>query len=169
MHIVGIELACIGLILDFNRQIKVLEDAVKQCQRALNLNLHVEQLADREEDSALERRECDDTTKRDSRVWVLNNLITGDQVDDCGRNREKSADEHEKPTPDHLLSHLKVGQLLVLSFKLVRRVFLASKGFDEQDAAHGEGFLHHGGQRSQALLCLLAGGAPYITNLIGDP
>ena len=43
---------------------EVLEDAVEQRQRALDLHLYVEQLAEREEEPALERREGDDVADR---------------------------------------------------------------------------------------------------------
>ena len=50
----------VGRIDDLGVHLEVLEDAVEERQRALDLDLHVEQLAEREEEPALERREGDD-------------------------------------------------------------------------------------------------------------
>ena len=50
----------VGSVRDLRREVEVLEDAVEQRERALQLDLDVEQLAQREEEPALERREGDD-------------------------------------------------------------------------------------------------------------
>src|SRR5579872_3909885 len=83
-HAIGRERKGIRLILDFNWQVKVLEDAVKQRQRALNLHLYIEQLSNREEQTALQCGKSHDATKCESGVvWLRNNKPTGDEVDNC--------------------------------------------------------------------------------------
>ena len=52
----------IGRVDDLRVHLEVFEDPVEQGQRALDLDLDVEQLAEREEQPALERREGDDRT-----------------------------------------------------------------------------------------------------------
>ena len=50
----------VGRVDDLGVHLEVFEDPVEQGQRALDLDLDVEQLAEREEQAALERRERDD-------------------------------------------------------------------------------------------------------------
>src|SRR6185312_11989316 len=52
-HLIVAEVKRIGRILDFNRQVQVFKDAVKQSQGTLNVYLHVQQLSYGEEQSAL--------------------------------------------------------------------------------------------------------------------
>ena len=54
----------IGRIGDLVLQLEVLEDAVEERERALDLDLDVEQLAEREEEPALQRGEGDDGADR---------------------------------------------------------------------------------------------------------
>ena len=54
----------VGRVGDLRLQVEVLEDAVEQRQRALHLDLDVEQLAEREEEPRLERGEGDDVADR---------------------------------------------------------------------------------------------------------
>ena len=52
--------AASGLSRDLRLHVEVLEDAVEERQRALHLDLHVEQLAQREEEPRLQRGEGHD-------------------------------------------------------------------------------------------------------------
>ena len=54
----------VWVVLDLDGQVEVLEDAVEQRQRALQVDLHVEQRPEREEQPALEGGEGDDVTDR---------------------------------------------------------------------------------------------------------
>ena len=58
----------VGRIGDLVVHLEVLEDAVEQRQRALDLDLDVEQLAEREEEARLERGEGHDGADADVRV-----------------------------------------------------------------------------------------------------
>ena len=61
----------VGRVGDLRVHREVLEDPVEQGERALDLDLHVEQLAEREEEPALEGRERDDDAgRRGGRVAV---------------------------------------------------------------------------------------------------
>ena len=62
-----IEGAGAGAVGDLDRQVEVLEDAVEEGQRALDLDLDVEELAEREEEPALQRREGDDVADASGR------------------------------------------------------------------------------------------------------
>ncbi|MEX1158692.1 MAG: hypothetical protein WEC79_07175, partial [Thermomicrobiales bacterium] len=56
-----------GRVGDLVRFIQVLEDSVEERQRALDLDLNVEQLSKREEQTRLKRREGNQITNRKSR------------------------------------------------------------------------------------------------------
>ena len=58
--VVGLERHGVRRVDDLRVEVEVLEDPVEQRERALDLDLDVEQLAEREEQPALERRERDD-------------------------------------------------------------------------------------------------------------
>lgn len=91
---------------------------------------HVEQLANREEELALQGCKCDDTTKADGCAdGVVYDLHFRDKINNGGCNRKEDANEHEKPAPYHLLAYFQVGQVLVLLLELFLRIFLAPKGF----------------------------------------
>ena len=95
------------------RQVEVLEDAVEQRQRALDLDLHVEQLAEREEQPRLERGEGDDVADRRRGRVALDGQPAGQPVDERRRDREDRADDHEEPAADHALADLERGELRV--------------------------------------------------------
>ena len=62
-----LEVDRVGRVDDLGVQLEVLEDPVEQRERALDLDLDVEQLAEREEQPALERREGDDVAGASAR------------------------------------------------------------------------------------------------------
>ena len=62
-------------------QVEVLEDAVEERQRALHLHLHVEQLAEREEEPALERGEGHDVAEGGRVGSLLDGQAAGQPVD----------------------------------------------------------------------------------------
>src|SRR5437016_4376146 len=94
--IIGFKLQGFGLIVNFNRQIQVFKDAVKQSQCTLNIHLNVEQLSDGEEKPALQVCKCNNTAEADRRVHgIVYNLRTCYKIDNSGRDRKEDANEHE--------------------------------------------------------------------------
>ena len=109
MHIIRFQLQGFGLILDFNGQIQVLKDAVKQGQCSLNVHLNVQQLPNGEEEPALQGCECDDTSQTDcSARRVVYNLRARDEIHNRRCDRKEDANEHEEPATDHLLAYFQV-------------------------------------------------------------
>src|SRR6266516_2183237 len=169
MYFIHFELQWFRFILDFNRQIQVLKDAIKQSQCSLNIHLDIQQLPDGEEKPALQSRKSDDTAESDSRVGVVNDLQTCYKIDNGWRDRKEDANEHEKPTSYHLLTYFQVGQVLILLLKPILSIFLAPESLRQKDAADGERFLHHGGERCHALLSFFTRCTTHIPYLVGDP
>src|SRR5258708_27130361 len=160
----------VGPILDFNGQIQVLKDTVKQSQCPLNIYLDIKQLPDWEEEPALQGCKCDDTTEGDSCVQrAINNLQSCYEIDNSRRDREEDANEHEKPAAYHLLAYFQVGQVLILLLKALLGIFLASKSLRQQDAADRERLLHHGGERGHALFRFLARRTAYVAYILNHP
>ena len=124
------------LVPEGDRQIKVFEDAVEEGEGALDLDLDIEQLPEREEEPALQRREGDDIA--DGHRAAADDFPPGDQVDERGRDREKRADDHEEPAPDHLLRIWNPIRLLVLGPELGDLVRLPPKCLGQQHAADRE-------------------------------
>src|SRR5579884_1000136 len=142
-HLLWLELERTRFICDVDGHVQVLKDAVEQCQRTLNINLYVEKLSDRKEESALQGGKGYDGTKGHANAKdgeAVDNLPTGHQVDDGGRDREEGAHKHKEPAPDHLLAHLQIGQLLILFLEALLRILLATKGFHQQNTTHRQRF-----------------------------
>ncbi len=107
--------------------LEVLEDAVEEGQRALDLDLHVEQLAEREEEARLERGEGHDRADADVRV-AADDQRAGQQVDEGRHDAEEGADQREEPAADHLAAHLEVAEALRLGAEaLDARLLLAER------------------------------------------
>ena len=93
---------------DLRLEVQVLEDPVEQRERALDLDLHVEQLAEREEQAALERGERDDVAGgRRGRV-ARRGERARQPVHERGHDREDRADDREEPAADHRLADLEL-------------------------------------------------------------
>ena len=102
----------VGRVDDLGIHLEVLEDPVEQGQRALDLDLDVEQLAEREEQPGLERREGDDVADRRGVRVALAAIVAGQPVHERRRDAEDRADDHEEPAADHRLADLERGQVL---------------------------------------------------------
>src|SRR5205085_1378570 len=126
-YFIHFEMQWSEFILDFNWQIQVLKDAVKQSQRSLNIHLDTQQLPDGEEKPALQGRKGDNTTESDSSVGALNDLQTCYEIDNSWCDRKEDANEHEKPASYHLLTYFQVGQVLILLLKPILGISLASE------------------------------------------
>ncbi len=118
---------------DLVRHLQVLEDPVEQGQRALDLDLDVEQLAEREEEAALQRGEGHDRADADRRV-ALDDQRAGQQVDERRRDAEEDADHGEEPAADHLLPDLQVAQPPRLLGELLDAGPLLPERLRQQDA-----------------------------------
>jgi hypothetical protein len=78
---IGLHGHSVWVVLDLDGQVEVLEDAVEQGQRALQLDLHVEQRTEREEKPALEGRESDDVADGWC-AWIAADLeVAGQPID----------------------------------------------------------------------------------------
>ena len=94
----------------------------------MNIHLNTEQLPDGEEEPALQGCKGDDSTDAEAKR-IAYNLRTRDEINNRWCDRKEDADEHEKPTPDHLLAYFQVGQGLILLLKPILGIFLAPKSF----------------------------------------
>ena len=112
-HVGRLERHRVGRVDDLGLHLEVLEDPVEQGERALDLDLDVEQLAEREEQPALERGERDDVADGRRRRVALDREIAGQPVHERRRDAEDRADDHEEPAADHRLADLERGQLRV--------------------------------------------------------
>ena len=98
---------------DVDRLVEVVEDPVEQRERALHLELHAEQAADREEEPRLQGREGDERADRD-RVGAPRDRPPGEQVDERRHHGERRLDRRHHPTPGHAAPHLEAGEPLRL-------------------------------------------------------
>ena len=105
----------VGRVDDLGIHLEVLEDPVEERQGPLDLDLDVQQLAEREEQAALERGEGHDVADRRGRRVALDRQPAGQPVHERRRDAEDRADDHEEPAPDHRLADLERGQLRVAS------------------------------------------------------
>jgi hypothetical protein len=123
------------------RQVQVLEDPVEQRERALDLDLHVEQLAEWEEEPALERGEGDDVADRGGGGVALDGQPAGEPVHERRVIAEDRPDDHEEPAPDHRLAQLEPGEPRVEPAEPLRRLLLLAERLGQQHAADREGLL----------------------------
>jgi hypothetical protein len=105
----AIERDRVGRIDDFRIHLEVLEDPVEEGERALDLDLDAEELAEGEEQPALERGERDDVADGRGRRVALDREETGQPIHECRRDRKDRADDHEEPAPDHGLADQECG------------------------------------------------------------
>ena len=82
---------CVGRVDDHGIELEVLEDPIEQGKRALDLDLDVEQLPQREEQPALEGSEGDDVTDRRSRRIALDREEPGQSGHSPIRGRGEAA------------------------------------------------------------------------------
>ena len=90
----GIERDRIGSV-DVGLEVEILEDALEQRQRGLDLHGHPQQLDDREEQTRLERGEGDDRARAD-RLPAAVEAQSRDQVDDGRRDAEERLHQREE-------------------------------------------------------------------------
>src|SRR3954453_18670530 len=90
---------------DLHRQIEIFEDAVEERERPLNLDLDVEELAEREEEAALQCGKGDDVANAHAAIPV-DDLPPRIPINHRWRDREKRSNDHEEPAADHLLPDL---------------------------------------------------------------
>ena len=118
----------VGCVVDLRLQVEVLEDPVEQGERAVDLDLDVEQLAEREEQAALERGERHDV----ARPWAGRGLpmmasVPASQYTNAGMMREDRAHDHEEPATDHALADLEAGQRGLRAAELLDRAWPAAR------------------------------------------
>src|SRR5579884_1477318 len=126
-----------GLASDLDGKVEVLEDAVKQRQRPLNLYLNLQELSNGEEQPALQRGEGDDGTDGDTCMvpwWSAQDYPPRQVVHQRRRNRKERRDHHEEPTADHLLTQLEVRQPLILGPEPLSRAFLTPEHLGQEHA-----------------------------------
>ena len=99
----------VGLLLDVDRVVEVLEDPVEERERRLHVEADAEQRADREEEPRLQRRERHEHRDRD-RVRSVRQRQAAEPVDGCGHDREARLDRGHHPAAGHPLAHLEVGE-----------------------------------------------------------
>ena len=117
----------VGGVDDVLRHLEVLEDPVKEGEGALDLDLDVEHLAEREEDPALQRGEGDDGADADVRVAADDQRPSQD-VDKRRHDAEERPNHREEPAAEHLLADLQVAKAERLALKAVdARALLAER------------------------------------------
>ena len=144
----------VGRVHDPGVQLEVLEDPVEQRERALDLDLDVEQLAEREEEPALERRERDDVADRRRRRVAVDRQVAGQPVHERRRDAEDRADDHEEPAPDHRLADLELRQPPVEVAEAGDDVGLLAERLGQEHAADAQRLLGGRGHVGQRLLRL---------------
>jgi hypothetical protein len=133
---------------------EVLEDPVEQGQRALDLDLDVEQLAEGEEQATLERGEGDDRAGRRRRRIAVRGKRPGEPVHECRHDAEDRPDDHEEPASNHRLPDLEPGKVLVDRPELRDRVLLLAERLRQQHSRHAERLLGRRTQLGERLLGL---------------
>ena len=141
----GGEIDGVGRIDDDRIQLQVLEDPVEQGERALDLDLDVEQLPEREEQARLQRGERDDVADRGRRRIVLDRQVAGEPIHERRRDREDRADDHEEPAPDHRLPHLQRGELAIELAEPIDGRLLLTERLRQQHPRDGQRLLGRGG------------------------
>src|SRR5262249_22438864 len=107
-------------ICDLVRHVEIFEYAIEEGQSPLKFDLNVEQLADWEEDPALQRGEGDQRANDlgsllwASRVARAEGKVALEQIDERRHDGEEGGDKGEEPAPQHLLANLQTDKLLVL-------------------------------------------------------
>ncbi len=158
----------VGRVLDVCVDVEVLEDAVEECQRALHLHLHVEQLAEREEETRLERRERDDLADRRCARRAGEREVAGEPIHQRRHDREDRADDHEEPAADHALAQLEPRKPRVGVAVSSDRLPLAPERLREQDPAHAERLLGDRAHLGERFLGLSGDATPDLADSVGQ-
>ncbi len=125
---------------DVDGLVEILEDPVEERERALHLELHAEQAADREEEPGLEGREGDERADRD-RVAAARDRPAGEEVDERGHHGERRLDRGHHPAARHPAPHLEPGEPLGLRLEADGEVVRAAHRLAEQDPGDRERLL----------------------------
>ncbi len=107
----------------------------------MDLDLDVEQLTEREEEPALERREGDDVADRRCGRIVVDRQIAGEPVHERRGDREDRPDDHEEPATDHRLADLEHRQLPIQLAEAGDRRLLLAERLRQEHARDRERFL----------------------------
>ena len=113
------------IIVDFHRQIEILEDAIKKCHRADHINLDVQQGIDWSVHPAQERHHDGNVPDCQIRVAVFNNENSADQIDQHRTDVREDVDHDPEPFARHTFldvqaNHLFVGFLIAVELVVFR-------------------------------------------------
>src|SRR5919205_505517 len=142
---------------DVDLEVEVLEDAVEEGQRALDVQADAEQRLQREEEPRLQGGEGDHGADRD-RLAAGGDALPGEPVDERGHDREGHLHGGHAPAPGHPRAHLEVGELRRLDGEAVGQLGRAPHRLAEQDAADAQRLLDERGDVREPALAL--GGDP---------
>ena len=151
-------------LLDVDRVVEVLEDAVEERERGLHLEPDAEERADREEEPRLQGRECDDRADRNGAGEV-----TGEEVDERGHDGEGGLDRRHHPAAGHPAPHLELGETLRLAPEAACELVAAPHRLAEQDPRDRQRFLDEAGDVGHRLLAHLRHLATLVADALGQP
>ncbi len=123
-----------------DRQVEVLEHALEQRHRGLDVDADAEQRLDRPEQPRLQRREGDQRADRDRARGQA-----GEQVHERGHDGERGLDRGHHPAARHPRADLEVGEPLGLALEAVGQLVAAAHRLAEQDAGDRQRLLHERG------------------------
>src|ERR1700730_17331143 len=133
---------------------QVIEDALEQRQRCLDLDADLQQAADGEEEAALQGGECHDRPSGDARVVRLADHNARDEIHQSRCAAEEGADDREEHTSHHLLAYGEIREATVLLTEAGDLLMAPAEYLAEQDARYGERLLGDGAHLSLRLLRL---------------
>ena len=153
----------VGLLLDVDRLVEVLEDPVEERERRLHVEPDAEQRADREEQPRLQRRERDERRDVD-RVRAARERKPAEPVDRGRHDREARLDRRHHPAAGHALPHLEVGEAQRVALEPVGELRRPPHRLAEQDPRDRERLLHEARDVGERLLRRLRDLAPLVAD-----
>ena len=143
-------------ISDARLEVDQFEDPSEQCERRLDVDRHLQELVDREQQPALQSRECHQCPRREVAVSALK---PGHEIDQRRADPEERLRDGEERSADNRLPDLQIGLVGVLGAVASDLVLLASEHLGQQDPGYREGLLSDRAHDRQRGLGLATGGS----------
>ena len=129
------------IVVDFHRQIEILEDAVEKRHRTDHIDLDIQQGIDRSVHPAQERHHDGDVPDRQIRVAVFDDEDPADQIDQHRADVREDVDHDPEPFARHAFLDVQADHLFVGFLIAVELVVFRDEKLRKQLPADAEGFI----------------------------
>ncbi len=129
------------IVVDFHRQVEILEDAVKKRHRTDHIDLDIQQGIDRPVHPAQQRHHDGDVPDRQIRIAIFDDEDPADQIDQHRPDVREDTDHDPEPLARHALLDVQADHLSVGFLIAVELVVFRDEKLRKQLTADAEGFV----------------------------